>query len=497
MGGYAALAAARRAPERLAGLLLAGSRPEADTPERYAKRAETIAIARERGAEGVWDAMRATLFDDGSDPDVVARARELALDRTENELVTALEAIRDRPDSTRGVPRARRPGAHGRGRPRSVRAGRGRAPIRAGRGRAPRVRAPGEPRASRRVRPRTRRRGGPVDVERDEVVRRLGEEGFVVLDVRSAGEYRGEATAPCDPRPGRIAGAEHFDLQVLLALTPDEIRERLGPPEDVELVAYCHSGLAFRARDTDPRLARLPRLELPWLLARVVAGRLAARRDRLGRPRGTPSRAAGRAGSRPRSARASQPAAPPGRRRRRDPQRATTRPAPPAPRDGTERPTRGRAGRPACRPGCGPARRRPPGGRVCSDATGRRRSAAAAPTRPSRQRRPSSPLPGASRPRARRPGRRGRRRRGQSAASRGRRRAWASRARAAARGSGARGGANRGAPPRRGASRHPGRGSRRRRRPARRRPGAGVRRARARRPGRRPRRRLDRRSGRA
>ncbi len=100
MGGYAAMAAARRAPERLAGLVLAGSRPEADTPARYAKRAETIAIARERGAEGVWEAMRATLFGDGSDPDVVARARELGLDRTQDELVTGLEAIRDRPDST-------------------------------------------------------------------------------------------------------------------------------------------------------------------------------------------------------------------------------------------------------------------------------------------------------------------------------------------------------------------------------------------------------------
>ena len=81
-----------------------------------------------------------------------------------------------------------------------------------------------------------------MDVDRDEVVRRLGEEGFVVLDVRSEGEYRGETTAPCDPRAGRIAGAQHFDLQLLLALTPDEIQERLGPPEDVELVAYCHSG---------------------------------------------------------------------------------------------------------------------------------------------------------------------------------------------------------------------------------------------------------------
>ncbi len=81
-----------------------------------------------------------------------------------------------------------------------------------------------------------------MDVEKAEVVDRLGEEGFVVLDVRSTAEFSGETTAPCDPRPGRIPGAEHFDLQVLLALTPDEIRERLGPPEDVELVSYCHSG---------------------------------------------------------------------------------------------------------------------------------------------------------------------------------------------------------------------------------------------------------------
>jgi thiosulfate/3-mercaptopyruvate sulfurtransferase len=81
-----------------------------------------------------------------------------------------------------------------------------------------------------------------VDVEKDEVVRRLDEDAFVVLDVRSEGEYRGETAAPCDPRAGRIPGAQHFDLQVLLALTPEEIRERLGPPEDVELVSYCHSG---------------------------------------------------------------------------------------------------------------------------------------------------------------------------------------------------------------------------------------------------------------
>ena len=81
-----------------------------------------------------------------------------------------------------------------------------------------------------------------MDVERDEVARRLGDEGFVVLDVRTGGEYRGETVAPCDPRAGRIPGAQHLDLQLLLALTPDEVRERLGSPEQVELVAYCHSG---------------------------------------------------------------------------------------------------------------------------------------------------------------------------------------------------------------------------------------------------------------
>ena len=73
-------------------------------------------------------------------------------------------------------------------------------------------------------------------------MRRLGEEGFVLLDVRSEGEYRGETVAPCDPRAGRIPGARHLDVQLLLASSPEEIHERLGPREEIELVSYCHSG---------------------------------------------------------------------------------------------------------------------------------------------------------------------------------------------------------------------------------------------------------------
>ena len=115
-----------------------------------------------------------------------------------------------------------------------------------------------------------------MDVERDEVVRRLGEEGFVVLDVRSDGEYTGDTVAPCDPRPGESRGAALRPAGAA-ALTQDEIQERLGPPEDVELVAYCHSGSRSELAAEILALARLPRLELPRLVARVVAGRVAAR----------------------------------------------------------------------------------------------------------------------------------------------------------------------------------------------------------------------------
>lgn len=80
------------------------------------------------------------------------------------------------------------------------------------------------------------------DVPIGEVARRLHEERYVVLDVRTAREYTGEVSAPGDPRPGRIPGSRHFDLQDILAFTPEQIRERLGPPEALELVTYCHSG---------------------------------------------------------------------------------------------------------------------------------------------------------------------------------------------------------------------------------------------------------------
>jgi pimeloyl-ACP methyl ester carboxylesterase len=100
MGGYCGLAIARLAPERVQGLLLGGSRPDADSPERRAGRADTIRLIESEGAAGLWESMRPKLFPDDADPAVVERARQLALDQEPAGLVRAVQAIRDRPDST-------------------------------------------------------------------------------------------------------------------------------------------------------------------------------------------------------------------------------------------------------------------------------------------------------------------------------------------------------------------------------------------------------------
>jgi pimeloyl-ACP methyl ester carboxylesterase len=100
MGGYCALAIARTAPERVRGLVLTGSRADADTPERRAARADTIELIRRDGAAGLWESMRPKLLPPDADPELVEQSRALALERHADELVQAAEAIRDRPDST-------------------------------------------------------------------------------------------------------------------------------------------------------------------------------------------------------------------------------------------------------------------------------------------------------------------------------------------------------------------------------------------------------------
>lgn len=77
MGGYCALALARRAPERIVGLVLVGSRPGADSADRRRFREDIVARLRRDGAPA-----------------------ELDTDVPAEELAVAQEAMRDRPDLT-------------------------------------------------------------------------------------------------------------------------------------------------------------------------------------------------------------------------------------------------------------------------------------------------------------------------------------------------------------------------------------------------------------
>ena len=103
MGGYTASAIARLAPERLEAIVMAGSRADADPPERAPLRAEWIRIAEEQGGEGLWEASAKNFFAPGTPQEVVEQAHRIATEQDPAGLVRAIEAIRDRPDSTEAV----------------------------------------------------------------------------------------------------------------------------------------------------------------------------------------------------------------------------------------------------------------------------------------------------------------------------------------------------------------------------------------------------------
>jgi pimeloyl-ACP methyl ester carboxylesterase len=84
IGGYVGLAMARQAPERVRGLLLVGSRVAADPPERRPGRDEAIRTLQEEGLEA-WA------------PNAPAPP---PAERTVDEVVRAVTALRDRQDHT-------------------------------------------------------------------------------------------------------------------------------------------------------------------------------------------------------------------------------------------------------------------------------------------------------------------------------------------------------------------------------------------------------------
>jgi 3-oxoadipate enol-lactonase len=100
MGGYLAFELWRQARERIAGLVLVGTRASGETDESRRGRDESIALLHESGVGAVWEGLEGRLFAAGTSDEVRARAREIALEQGVTRLAAALAAIRDRPSST-------------------------------------------------------------------------------------------------------------------------------------------------------------------------------------------------------------------------------------------------------------------------------------------------------------------------------------------------------------------------------------------------------------
>ncbi len=102
MGGYVALAFARRHPERLRALILADTRAEPDDAEARDKRNASIARVQAGDVTGFVDDMLEKLAGKttrAERPDVVRRLRDLMLQTSPATLSAALAALRDRPDA--------------------------------------------------------------------------------------------------------------------------------------------------------------------------------------------------------------------------------------------------------------------------------------------------------------------------------------------------------------------------------------------------------------
>jgi 3-oxoadipate enol-lactonase len=103
MGGYAALAFARRHAGRLRGLILADTKAEADDAEGKANRERSIAFAAQNTARAVLDQMMPKLLAPETmtaHPELIDLLRHIATDQTPAAIIGALRAMRDRPDSS-------------------------------------------------------------------------------------------------------------------------------------------------------------------------------------------------------------------------------------------------------------------------------------------------------------------------------------------------------------------------------------------------------------
>ena len=102
MGGYVAFEFYRRYPERVAGLILAATRAAADSTEVKEARDKAAGVAIAEGTAAIAEGMLPKMLAPGNyeaQPELVEYVREMMLETSEDGVVGALAAMRDRPDS--------------------------------------------------------------------------------------------------------------------------------------------------------------------------------------------------------------------------------------------------------------------------------------------------------------------------------------------------------------------------------------------------------------
>jgi pimeloyl-ACP methyl ester carboxylesterase len=105
MGGYVTFALFRLAPERFTGMILADTRPAADSADGRAARMKMRELLAARGPRAIAEQMLPKLLSADAGPDLVARVRAMIEAVPSDAIDAALAAMMDRPDSTPDLPR--------------------------------------------------------------------------------------------------------------------------------------------------------------------------------------------------------------------------------------------------------------------------------------------------------------------------------------------------------------------------------------------------------
>jgi 3-oxoadipate enol-lactonase len=107
LGGYIAFAVLRHAARYVHALVLADTKPQADSPEALKGRQRLLQTLEAKGPAGVADEMIPKLLGETTRrerPEVVARVRELILANPSGAIAGAIRALMSRPDSTALLP---------------------------------------------------------------------------------------------------------------------------------------------------------------------------------------------------------------------------------------------------------------------------------------------------------------------------------------------------------------------------------------------------------